>query len=129
MANPTVILKTPAERQQAAAWVQNAPHATVVTFKKPGRTIPQNARLWAMLTEVSRQAMHMGHRKSPDLWKALFMNACGHASQFEMGLAGEPFPVGFRSSKMSKEQMSELIEFIMSWGAENGIHFRDEVPA
>lgn len=125
MSNPTIILRSGGERDQAKRWVDKAPPETVITFKKPGRTIPQNDRMWALLTDVSRQAVRMGHRKTPDVWKALFMHACGHATQFEVGLSGEPFPVGFRSSKLSKEQMGELMDFIEAWCAENGIKLRE----
>jgi len=81
--------------------------------------------MWAMLTDVSR-AKPEGRMHTPDTWKALFMQACGHAVHFEMGLSGEPFPVGFRSSRLSKAQMSELIEFILAWGTEKGVPWSDE---
>ena len=51
----------------------------------------------------------------------MFMHACGHAVQFESGLDGKPFPTGFRSSKLSKSQMSDLIEFIHAYAASNGV--------
>jgi hypothetical protein len=53
------------------------------------------------------------------------MNACGHETKFEIGLTGEPFPVGFRSSRMNKSQMSELVEFIYSWGSERGVKWSE----
>lgn len=123
MTNPTLIL--PESRQQAHKWVDTAPHGTVLTFKRPGRTIPQNDRMWALLTDVSRQATHLGHHYTPDQWKCLFMNACGHETQFMMGLNGEPFPAGFRSSKLSKAQMVELQDFIEAWCAQNGVRLTE----
>lgn len=123
----TLIMTTPERRRLAAQWAMNAPDGTQVTFRKPGRTLPQNDRMWAMLTDVSRQTEHNGNRYTPDQWKQLFMHACGHEAHFMSGLNGEPFPAGFRSSKMTKEQMSELLEFMQAWGAQNGVHFGDEV--
>ena len=73
--------------------------------------------------------MPEGRRHTPEVWKALFMNACGHDVQFETGLNGSPFPVGFRSSRLSKGQMSELIEFIYAKGAEWGVEWSDETRA
>lgn len=125
MPNPTLILSGDHTRALAQKWVIGAPHNTVVTFKKPGRTIPQNDRMWAMLTDVSTQTQHNGVRKSPEAWKCLFMHALGHDVAFESGLNGEPFPVGFRSSKLSKSQMTDLMEFMASWGAENGVKFQE----
>jgi hypothetical protein len=56
------------------------------------------------------------------------MHACGHESHFMPGLNGEPFPAGFRSSKMNKEQMGELMDFIEYWGANNAVTFLDAKP-
>ena len=125
MSKPTLILSGPRSRGIAEKWVKTAPHNTVITFSKPGRTIPQNSRMWAMLTDISTQTQHTGVKKSPEAWKCLFMHALGHEVAFETGLNGEPFPIGFRSSKMSKEQMSDLMGFIESWGAENGVVFKE----
>ena len=78
-----------------------------------------------MLSDVSR-AKPDGRCHTPEVWKALFMQACGHEVQFENGLVdGSPFPVGFRSSRLTKARMSELIEFIYSWGTEHGVTFPD----
>lgn len=58
------------------------------------------------------------------MWKAAVMHACGYEVQFMQGLSGgEPFPVGYSSKELSKEQMSELIDFIQAYGAEHGVRF------
>lgn len=113
-------------RKRAHEWLDVAPHGSVVTFSRPKRTLDQNAYLWALLTDLSRQKPQ-GIEHTPEMWKNLVMQACGHDVQFITGLDGNPFPVGFRSSKMKKDQMSELIEWILMWGAENGVKFSDEV--
>ena len=118
----TVILDSRYRREQAHKLIDAAPVGAVMTVAPPKRTIPQNARFYAMLSDVSR-AMPGGRKLTPDLWKAVFMNACGFAVQFETGLSGEPFPVGFKSSRLSKKQMGELMDFIEAWGAENGVTF------
>jgi hypothetical protein len=113
-------LRDEAIRARALAAVRAAPLGWDVKIEPPTRTNRQNAKMRAMLTEVAR-AKPGGRKCSTDVWKALFMNACGYAVQFETGLNGEPFPVGFRSSHLSKAQMSDLIEFIQAWCAENGV--------
>lgn len=80
--------------------------------------------MWALLADVA-QAQPRGRQHTPETWKALFMHACGHETRFEMGLNSEPFPMGFRSSKLTKEQMGELMDFIEAWGAQNGVRFSD----
>ena len=119
----TVNIITAADRARIIHWANIAEKNTVVRFYKPGRTIPQNDRMWAMLTEVATQAHHNGQKYTPDQWKQLFMHACGHEVHFMAGLSGEPFPAGFRSSKLDKEQMGELMDFMEAWGAEKGINF------
>ena len=121
----TLILSNASQRSTAVLWSRNAPHNTVVTFKKPGRSIPQNDKMWAMLTDISRKTEHNGQRYSPDQWKQLFMHACGHEVHFMAGLNGEPFPAGFRSSKLNKEQMADLITFMQQWGDERGVKWSE----
>jgi hypothetical protein len=107
-------------RRQAHALVDAAPQGAILNIKPATRTNEQNALLWSLLSEVSR-AKPDGRCHTPDVWKCLFMQACGHQVQFEVGLDGQPFPLGFRSSRLTKEQMSDLIEFIHQYCAEQGI--------
>ena len=53
------------------------------------------------------------------------MASCGHQVQFVLGLDGNPFPVGFSTSRMSKPQMADLITFILQWGDEQGVAWSD----
>ena len=124
----TVILDSRYRREQAHRLVDAAPIGAVMSIAMPKRSTEQNSKLWAALSDISR-AMPGGRKHTPETWKAPFMHAMGHQSRFEMGLNGEPFPAGFRSSQLNKSQMSELIEFILAWGAEQGVRFGDEVAA
>lgn len=128
MSGQTVILEGSGSRGIAHRLIDVAPAGSVLNVKAPKRTLDQNAKLWAMLSDVSR-AQPLGRKHPPETWKALFCHACGYAVRFEMGLNGEPFPVGHQTSRMSKQQMSELIEFILSWGSENGVAWSDETRA
>ena len=116
----TVILREPRHRALAMQLVTRAPDNAVVTIKPEKRSDDQNRLMWALLSDVSR-AKPGGRTHTPEVWKELFCHACGHATQFEMGLNGQPFPVGFRTSRMTKAQMTDLIEFIFSWCAEQGV--------
>jgi hypothetical protein len=112
-------------RSRARVLIDKAPSGFIMELREPRRTLDQNDKLWAMLTDVS-VAMPQGRRHTPDDWKAIFMNACGWECQFLEGLDGRPFPQGFRSSKLTKTQMSALIDFIDAWGTENGVKWSDE---
>lgn len=124
----TVILDSRYRRDQAHRLIDAAPVGAVMTIAPAKRTTDQNSRFWAMLSDISR-AKPDGRSHTPEAWKALFMHAMGHSVRFEMGLNGEPFPVGFRSSRLSKSQMSDLMEFISAWAAEKGVNFSNEARA
>lgn len=124
MIGQTAILRSPASREGAKRLIDLAPEGAVLNIRPATRSSAQNSLLWSLLSEVSR-AKPDGRQHTPDVWKCLFMQACGHAVQFEVGLDGAPFPLGFRSSRMNKEQMTDLIEFILQYCAEKGIHLRE----
>ena len=129
----TVILRGDQQRELARSYIASAPADAVVKISKPGRTLSQNDKMWALLSAVSK-AKPGGRCHTPEVWKGLFMKACGHAVQFEMGLDGEPFPMGFKTSRLTKEEMSELIEFTYAWSAQNNINLQDykdenEIPS
>lgn len=126
MSRAQLVLGSPRDRDRAIAWIRNAPPRTRVEFKAEKRTLPQNDRMWAMLTDISVQKEHAGRRYTPDQWKVLFMHACGREVQFIPALDKTTFiPWGQSSSDLSKDEMSELIEFLFAWGAENGVVWSD----
>lgn len=114
------ILTTPFTRQRACNLIMQAEDGWVSEVRAPKRTNDQNDKMWAMLTDISR-AEPFGRKHTPDDWKAIAMNACGWECQFIEGLDGRPFPQGFRSSQLSKSQMSTLIEWLQAFMAENDI--------
>ncbi len=121
MANGHLIpLSSPYNRQRARQLIDKAPADYVCEVRQRTRSKEANDKMWAMLGDISR-AKPEGRRMTPDLWKAVFMQACGHEVQFLNGLDGQPFPAGFRSSRLSVAQMSELIEFIAAYGNQHGV--------
>lgn len=118
----TVILRGKHQRDLAHRMIEAAPHDAVVRIAPQSRTLDQNALLWALLSDVAR-SKPMGRCHTAEVWKELFCHACGHAVQFEVGLNGQPFPTGFRTSKMKKAQMADLITFILAWGDEQGVRW------
>lgn len=130
MGRALLVLANDAIREKAMTWIKKAPKDTRVTFQGPKRSVDQNSRLWAMLTDVAEQASHAGRKFTPDQWKILMMHACGREVQFIPALDGSGFiPWGQSSSDLSKAEMSELQEFIMAWGSQNGVIFHDPASA
>lgn len=126
MSRAMIVVKEPTDRQRAARWAMQAKPGTRIEFKEAKRSTDQNAMMWACLTDISCQCEHAGRRYTPDQWKVLFMHACGREVQFIPALDGSTFiPWGQSSSDLSKQEMTDLIEFILSWGAQNGVVFHD----
>ena len=130
MSRALIAIHGTADRERASKWVALAPTGTRIEFKAPKRTLPQNDRMWAMLTDVATQKKHGDRRYTTDQWKVIFLHACGREVQYIKALENDTFiPWGQSSSDLSKEEMTELIEFIHAWGAENGVVFHDPESA
>ena len=115
----TIILR--GNRETAHRMVDVAPMGAVLNIKPASRSNAQNARMWALLSEISRVKPE-GRELTPEVWKSLFCHALGHAQRFEMALDGNGVvPVGFRTSRMSKEQMGDLMTIIEEYGARHGV--------
>lgn len=120
-----IILHGERQRAHAKLMIDASPQYASVTFRKPSRTVDQNNKLWAMLTDISR-AEPQGRKHAPEVWKSLFMAALGYEMQFEMGLNNEPVWLGYKSSDLNIGECSELIDFIAAYGAEHGVQWGRE---
>lgn len=126
MGRALLVLNGPFDRRRAVDWISRAPVGTRVEFKASKRSLPQNDRMWAMLTDVAAHMKKQGRDYTTEEWKLLFMHAWGREVRFLPGLDQKSVvPVGQSSSDLSKEEMTDLIEFIFAWGAENGVTFMD----
>ena len=96
-----------------------------ITISQVTRTNAQNDKMWAMLSDVAR-CQPEGRQWEPETWKAAFMHYLGHQVRFCEGLGDSgPFPVGFRSSKLTVAQMADLITVIYQYGDEHGVEWRE----
>lgn len=122
-----IVVQSRADRERAHNWIDRAPPGTRIDFKGPRRSVEQNDKLWAMLTDISLQKEISGRRFTPDQLKVIFLHACSREVQFLPALDGSTFvPYGQSSSDLSKEEFSELLDFISAWGAENGVVWSDQ---
>lgn len=121
----TVILHGRSQRSVAKQIIDRAPPNAVVTIREEARSTDQNAKMWAMLSDISR-AKPEGRQWPPETWKCAFMHCLGHQVRFCEGLDGTgPFPLGFRSSRLTVRQMIDLIECIQEYGARHGVAWTD----
>lgn len=123
-AHPTLILTGTAARERAKRWIDSAPHGCAVSFKASKRSLPQNALMWARLTEVSQQVIWHGAKLSADDWKDVFTAALKR-SRVVPGLDGGFVVLGQRTSDMTKDEMGQLLDLIDAFAAERGITFGD----
>lgn len=129
MTGQTIILSNSHNRMQAHRLIEKAPQGAVLNIREAKRTTDQNNLMWALLSEISR-AKPEGRTLTPDVWKSLFLHSLDHAQRFEMALDGKGMvPVGFRSSRLTKAQFSDLIEVIHEYAARHGIPLSDEIEA
>jgi len=126
MSRALLILDTEATRQQAVEWCRKLKPGTRVEFKAPKRSDDQNAKMWAMLTEVSMQVRHHELRLSSEDWKLIFLDALKRENRLVPNLDGNGMvSLGRSSSDLSKAEMSDLIELIYEYGARNGVVFKE----
>lgn len=130
MSRVTVILTGREVRERVCRWVMKAPTNTRVELKEARRSIDQNSRMWAMLTEVARQVEWHGLKLSPDDWKLIFMAGLNQEMRLVPNIDGNGFVnLGRSSSDLSKAEMGDLMELIAAFGASHGVTFFDDQVA
>jgi hypothetical protein len=122
------ILSSKFARERAKSLIDKAPEGYVAIVEEPKRSVDQNSRLWAMLSDVA-MSKPMGRMHTPEEWKCIFMSAAGWEVAFLPGLDGRFLPYGYRSSKLTKKQMTDLQDFIQAWGDENGVRWSQQEAA
>lgn len=129
MSRALLVINGNRDREKAISWIKGAPSGTRVEFKHSRRTLPQNSRMWAMLTDVASQVKWHGVRLAPDDWKLIFLDALKQEMRIVPNLEGNGFVnLGRSSSDLSKGEMGDLMELIAAWGANHGVKFHDDAP-
>ena len=106
--------------------VMAADEGYIVTIAEPSRNPEQNAKMWAMLADVSEQTDWHGNKLNPEEWKDL-LSAGLVQSKVVPNMTGNGFVIlGQRTSKLSKSQFAALIELITAFAVERGVIFGDE---
>lgn len=98
------------------------------------RSTEQNARLHALLSDIAEQKQWAGKTLDTESWKRLMVAAWSRANKGGMEIVpaidGAGFDVIYRhTSRMSKQEMSELIEYCTAWAINEGITLHDPVTA
>lgn len=119
-------------RQAACRYVNDAPEGHVVTVAEPTRSLEQNALLHPLLTDISRQAQWMGKKRPMLQWKTIMVSAhaiaTGQPAEMVIGIEGEVVNLRESTAAMSARRFSSLVEYVLAWGAHNGVAFSDSPP-
>lgn len=125
MSKRMFILAHDTARRLAVDEVRTAPEGYSVTIAPPTRNLEQNARLWAMLGDVSKQVEWYGKRLTAEDWKHVFTASLKQLTVVP-NLDGTGFvALGMSTSAMSKREMVDLIDLMFAFGAERGVRWTD----
>lgn len=119
MIGPFVLVHRQA-RDRAKAAIDAAPEGYVVTIKPPTRNLEQNAALWPLLGEISKQVDWYGNKLTDEEWKDV-LTASLKKEKVVPGINGGFVVLGQRTSKMSKAEFSELLELAHAFAADKGV--------
>ena len=123
-----LVLAGDKERERAHDWIRRAPVNSRITFASPKRSLDQSAKMWAMLTAISRQVKWHGQHLTPDDFKLVFLDALKRDVRIVPALDDRGFVnLGRSSSTLSKEEMSDLLELIQCWAAQNGVDLGEPI--
>lgn len=125
-----IVMHSMADRERAVKFVNAAPFGSRVEVKAAKRSLPQNDRMWAMLTDVAQQLPWHGQKIRPDDWKLLFLDALKREMRLVPNLDNTGFVnINQSSSDLTKSEMSDLIEIMHEFGSRHGVVFHDNAQA
>lgn len=125
----TIVLSGQNRRERAFQAVMQAPQGAVLKIETPKRSLPQNAKLHALITDVACQVEWAGSKRNVEAWKDIFtaaLRSAKHGLDVVPGINGGFVLLGMHTSAMSKAEVAELIDLILAFGAERGVQFTDE---
>lgn len=121
----TVRLIGETQKAHAKRLIDDAPASPVHVMRigEETRSQEQNRLMWPLIADMRAQIPGMDTYNADDT-KLRFLHQLGSELRFlpdleETGM----FPVGQRSSTLSKTQFSALIELMFAWGARHGVQW------
>jgi len=111
-----------AQRDRVLEAVKNAPNGWTVSLTEPRRSLEQNALMWSLLGELADQVDWHGQKLTAENWKDV-LTAGLKRQRVVPGIDGGFVVLATSTRRMTKPEMSELIEMIYAFGAEQGVEF------
>ncbi len=117
----SVRLVGPRQRAYARSLIDKAPDGYVVKIAAETRREAQNRKLHPMCQDCINQTARFAEYSMEDI-KLTFMNALRGEMKFLPMLEGQgAFPVGSKTSDLTVEQFSGLVDLVYEWGGRNGV--------
>lgn len=122
----TIFLIGQSQKDYAKRRIDEAPADTVCKIAKATRSDRQNRKMWAMIKDLQDQVIGFDAYTRDDI-KLRFLNALGVEMRYLPALESEGmFPVGMRSSTLTKAQFAGLIELMFQYGARHDVRWSRE---
>jgi len=104
----------------------------VMEITRENRSLPQNALIHSIISQISAQTQHLGSTWDTESWKRLLVDAytreqwSGTSGQVIPNLTGDGIvQLGLQTRKFTKQQASEFSEWLMAWCAQNGVEIHE----
>ena len=126
----TFVLISDRVRHNAMAALMSAPAGYSVRIAPKTRSVDQNAKLHAMLTDLARSPVTWaGKRRTLDEWKAIIISghsvATGAGGEVIPGIEGEFVAIRESSASMSVRRAASLIEYLTAFCVSNNVELRE----
>ena len=123
-----------AAKKAACREVLSAPEGHIVTLAEPTRNLDQNAAQWPILEAFAQQLdwpiNGVMSKITADDWKDILTCAFRNEQpRVAMGLSGGMVLLGQRTSKFSKRDFSDWLEFLHAIANERGVVVYQESAA
>lgn len=120
------ILAHKVARNNAKIAIDEAPEGYQVKIEPITRSLAQNAKLHALLSDIASILEWAGSKRDVETWKRLltaaWLRARNEPIEMLPSLDGHGVDIVFRrTSELTVNEMIELIEYIQSWAVGNGI--------
>ena len=99
----------------------------VMEITRENRSLPQNALIHSIISQISAQTQHLGSTWDAESWKRLLVDTYTreigqNSGQVIPNLTGDGIvQLGLQTRKFTKQQASEFSEWLMAWAAQNGV--------
>ena len=120
------ILTHDTARANAKKAITESPDGYAVEIKPITRSLAQNAKLHALITDIAKTLDWAGARRDVETWKRLltaaWLRARGEPIEMLPALDGHGVDIVFRkTSELTVNEMIELIEYIQAWAVDKNI--------